>query len=63
MELEKRGKDRQLKSASVYTGDKEVELLEKQLQRDLRDKEEEIDRLRSMIRDKKLELETKKNFR
>ena len=40
----------------------EDEALERQLKREVREKEEEIDRLKAMIRDKKLAIESKKTF-
>jgi hypothetical protein len=52
LETEKRGKERQLKNVSSAVNEVDVEKLEKQLQRDLREKEEEIARFKEMIRDK-----------
>ena len=37
-------------------------MIERQLQREVREKVEEIDRLKAMIRDKKIEMETKEYF-
>lgn len=60
LEIEKRGKERQLKNTSTANQtDKDLEMLERQLQRDLQDKDEELDRLKMMIRDKRTELEAK----
>ena len=64
LEIEKRGKERLIKNAaSSITGEKDqMEAIEKQLQREVREKEEEIDRLKAMIRDKQIENETKEYF-
>ena len=61
LEIDKRGKERQLKNttASLSTSEQEAEKLERQLNADIRDKEEELDRLKTMIKDKKLEIESK----
>jgi hypothetical protein len=58
LEMDKRGKERQFKNttASLSTTEQEAEKLERQLTADLRDKEEELDRLKTMIKDKKLDL-------
>lgn len=62
LEVEKRGKERQLKSHSTIDDKRESEILEKQLQRELKEKEEELDRIKMMIRDKKVQRESKVRF-
>lgn len=62
LEMDKRGKERQLKNVSTAKNEVDIEKLEKALQSDLREKEEEISRLKSMIRDKKLEHEQREHF-
>ena len=63
LEFEKRGKERQLKNASaVQPSSKDLELVESQVQREVREREEELERLKIMIRDKKLAMESRKTF-
>ena len=66
LEFEKRGKERQFKNASSQVNggaqEKDSEIAEKQLQREVREKEEELERLKQMIRDKKIDIEGKKTF-
>lgn len=64
LEIDKRGKERLIKNAtSQINGDKDqMEALERQLQREVRDKEEELDRLKAMIRDKQIERDTREYF-
>ena len=61
LEIDKRGKERQLKNttASLSTSEQEAEKLERHLNAELRDKEEELDRLKTMIKEKRIDLETK----
>ena len=62
MEIDKRGKERKLKSNSNLDNRKDIELKEKQVERELKDIEEELERLKQMIRDKKVSNQTRVRF-
>ena len=62
LEHDKRAKERQSKAANVAGEREDLEALERQLKRELRDKEEEAERLKGMIRDRKVLLESKRTF-
>jgi len=62
LEHDKRAKERQSKAVNVTGEREELEALERQLKRNLRDKEEEAERLKDMIRDRKVLLESKRTF-
>ena len=61
LEMDKRGRERQFKNttASLSTSEQEAEKIERQLNSDLRDKEEEMERLKLMIKDKRIEIDAK----
>ena len=46
----------------MQPSNKDLELVESQLQREVREREEELERLKIMIRDKKLAMESRKTF-
>ena len=62
LEHDKRAKERQSKAANVAGEREELEALERQLRRELRDKEEEAERLKAMVRDRRLLIESKRTF-
>ena len=61
LEMDKRGRERQLKNttASLSTSEQEADKIERNLNSDLRDKEEELERLKLMIKDKRVEIDAK----
>ena len=61
LEIDKRGKERIIKNAAnSISGEKDkIELMERQLQHEVQEKQEELERLKAMIRDKQIENETK----
>jgi hypothetical protein len=61
LEMDKRGRERQLKNttASLSTSEQEADKIERNLNSDLRDKEEELERLKLMIKDKRIEIDAK----
>jgi hypothetical protein len=61
LEMDKRGRERQLKNttASLSTSEQEAEKIERHLNSDLRDKDEELERLKLMIKDKQIDIDAK----